>query len=151
MVLLIMSTTMFMVNIMGHTRTKQTDNRVMEFNIVDAHYVQPAIYHETCPRNKRWYLFQILLVFHKHAIFLVESFVLVLKTQEHLLTLSHLYCNDDLKSIYMYLQWTHACMFLNVFSLDSWTHEMDIALWIVILNWFSIDTLPISRSERMRT
>lgn len=53
MVLLIMLTTSFMVNIMGHTRTKETNNRVMEFNIVDAHYVQPAIYDIGGPRNKR--------------------------------------------------------------------------------------------------
>ena len=42
--ILIMLTTSFMVNIMGHTRTKETNNRDMEFNVVDVHYVQSAIY-----------------------------------------------------------------------------------------------------------
>ena len=53
MVFLIMLTTPFMLNIMGHTRIEDTNTIDVEFTIVDAHYVQPAIYNIGGPRNKR--------------------------------------------------------------------------------------------------
>ena len=57
-------------------------------SIACAHYL-PTLYNIGGLRNIWWYIFQILLVFHKNLVYLVKFLVFFHLQQKHLLTFSH--------------------------------------------------------------
>lgn len=113
--------------------------------ITNSHHITSYIQEKmlSCPLD--------IVGFLQKAIYHVELHMLSLKTSRPSPSSCLFDCSGHSKINCIYMQETHACWILMFYPLIYEFRKCTYTFWILILNFFEFDTLPIAQSERMRT